>query len=162
MRTNNKLNPHVMSSPRIEPGPHWWEASVLNHLACMAGARKGMGKGNRAHGEKEAPEASPLFISSFSFAGKQKNRHWLVFNYASVIAWYDLLIGRDVLEAIWEPWWRQSVKRDRYFWNLNGVLKFGIWKFLLVWHTADVVCTIFFLRASSFYNFHFLSISNTA
>ena len=25
-RTNNKLNPHIMTpSPRIEPGPHWWE-----------------------------------------------------------------------------------------------------------------------------------------
>ena len=28
-RTNNKLDPHMMSSPRIEPGPHWWEASAL-------------------------------------------------------------------------------------------------------------------------------------
>ena len=29
MRTNNKLNPHMMPSPGIEPGPHWWEASAL-------------------------------------------------------------------------------------------------------------------------------------
>ena len=28
-RTNNKLNPHMMPSPGIEPGPHWWEASAL-------------------------------------------------------------------------------------------------------------------------------------
>ena len=28
-RTNNKLNPHMTSSPGIEPGPHWWEASAL-------------------------------------------------------------------------------------------------------------------------------------
>ena len=28
-RTNNKLNPHMMSSPGIVPGPHWWEASAL-------------------------------------------------------------------------------------------------------------------------------------
>ena len=28
-RTNNKLNPHVTSSPGIEPGPHWWKASAL-------------------------------------------------------------------------------------------------------------------------------------
>ena len=28
MRTNNKLNPHKMPSPGIEPGPHWWEAWV--------------------------------------------------------------------------------------------------------------------------------------
>ena len=29
VRTNNKLNPHVMSTPGSEPGPHWWEASAL-------------------------------------------------------------------------------------------------------------------------------------
>ena len=28
-RTNNKLNPHMASSPRIGPVPHWWEASAL-------------------------------------------------------------------------------------------------------------------------------------
>ena len=28
-RTNNKLNPHMTLGPRIEPGPHWWEASAL-------------------------------------------------------------------------------------------------------------------------------------
>ena len=28
-RTNNKLNPHMASSPRIHPKPHWWEASAL-------------------------------------------------------------------------------------------------------------------------------------
>ena len=28
-RTNNKLNPHIMPSLGIEPGPHWWEASAL-------------------------------------------------------------------------------------------------------------------------------------
>ena len=28
-RTNNKLNPHMTSSPGIEPGPHWWVASAL-------------------------------------------------------------------------------------------------------------------------------------
>ena len=28
-RTNNKLNPHMTPSPRIEPGPHWWESSAL-------------------------------------------------------------------------------------------------------------------------------------
>ena len=27
-RTNNKLNPHMVSTPGFEPGPHWWEASV--------------------------------------------------------------------------------------------------------------------------------------
>ena len=26
-RTNNKLNPHMMPRPGIEPGPHWWEAT---------------------------------------------------------------------------------------------------------------------------------------
>ena len=39
-RTNNKLNPHMASTPGVEPGPHWWEASVLTttppllHLSC--------------------------------------------------------------------------------------------------------------------------------
>ena len=28
-RTNNKLNPHMASTPGFEPGPHWWEARVL-------------------------------------------------------------------------------------------------------------------------------------
>ena len=28
-RTNNKLNPHMTPGPRIEPRPHWWEASTL-------------------------------------------------------------------------------------------------------------------------------------
>ena len=28
-RTNNKLNPHMASTPRFEPGQHWWEASAL-------------------------------------------------------------------------------------------------------------------------------------
>ena len=28
-RTNNKLNPHMLSTPRTEPGLHWLEASVL-------------------------------------------------------------------------------------------------------------------------------------
>ena len=28
-RTNNKLNPQMASTPGVEPGPHWWEASAL-------------------------------------------------------------------------------------------------------------------------------------
>ena len=28
-KTNNKLNPHLASTPGFEPGPRWWEASVL-------------------------------------------------------------------------------------------------------------------------------------
>ena len=28
--TNNKLNPHMASTPGVEPVPHWWEASALN------------------------------------------------------------------------------------------------------------------------------------
>ena len=27
--TNNKLNPHMASTPGFEPRPHWWEASAL-------------------------------------------------------------------------------------------------------------------------------------
>ena len=28
-RTDNKLNPHMASTPRFESGLHWWEASAL-------------------------------------------------------------------------------------------------------------------------------------
>ena len=28
-RTNNKLNPHMVSTPGFEPGPPWWVASAL-------------------------------------------------------------------------------------------------------------------------------------
>ena len=28
-RTNNKLNPHMMSTPGPKPAPHWWEVSAL-------------------------------------------------------------------------------------------------------------------------------------
>ena len=35
MRTNNKLNPHMTPSPRIEPGPHWWEASALTTATSL-------------------------------------------------------------------------------------------------------------------------------
>ena len=28
-RTNNKLNPHMASTPGFEPGPLWWEASAV-------------------------------------------------------------------------------------------------------------------------------------
>ena len=28
-RTNNKLNPHMASTPGFEPRPHWWEVSAL-------------------------------------------------------------------------------------------------------------------------------------
>ena len=28
-RTNNKLNPHMASTPGFEPKPHWWEANAL-------------------------------------------------------------------------------------------------------------------------------------
>ena len=27
-RTNNKLNPHMASTPGFEPGPNWWEANA--------------------------------------------------------------------------------------------------------------------------------------
>ena len=29
MRTNNKLNPQMASTPGNKPAPHWWEASAL-------------------------------------------------------------------------------------------------------------------------------------
>ena len=34
--TNHKLNPHMMPSPGIEPGLHWWEESVLSPLRIPA------------------------------------------------------------------------------------------------------------------------------
>ena len=34
-KRTNKLGPHMMLSPGIEPGPHWWEASALQlHQPC--------------------------------------------------------------------------------------------------------------------------------
>ena len=35
-RTNNKLNPHIASTPGYEPGPHWWEASALTTAPSLA------------------------------------------------------------------------------------------------------------------------------
>ena len=35
-RTNNKLNPHMASTPGFEPGPHWWEASALTTAPSLA------------------------------------------------------------------------------------------------------------------------------
>ena len=34
-RTNNKLNPHMASTPGLHPWPHWWEASSLTTLVFM-------------------------------------------------------------------------------------------------------------------------------
>ena len=28
-RTNNKLNPHMATTPGFESGPHWWEACAF-------------------------------------------------------------------------------------------------------------------------------------
>ena len=35
-KTNNKLNPHTVSTPEIEPGPHCWEASVLTTALSLS------------------------------------------------------------------------------------------------------------------------------
>ena len=35
-RTNNKLNPHMVSTTGFEPGPHWWEASALTTAPSLA------------------------------------------------------------------------------------------------------------------------------
>ena len=35
-RTNNKLNPHMVSTPGVEPGTHWWEASALTTAQSLA------------------------------------------------------------------------------------------------------------------------------
>ena len=42
-RTNNKLNPHMASSPGFERGLHWWEASFLTTVPPLSpGARVGV------------------------------------------------------------------------------------------------------------------------
>ena len=35
-RTNNKLNPHMASTPGFEPGPHWWEVSAPTTAPSLA------------------------------------------------------------------------------------------------------------------------------
>ena len=35
-RTNNKLKPHMESTPKFEPGPHWWEANALTTAPSLA------------------------------------------------------------------------------------------------------------------------------
>ena len=35
-RTNNKLNPHVASTPGFEPRPHWWEVSTFTTAPSLA------------------------------------------------------------------------------------------------------------------------------
>ena len=40
MRTNNKLNPHMASTPRFEPGQNWWEASALITVPPLPSLKK--------------------------------------------------------------------------------------------------------------------------
>ena len=35
-RTNNKLNPHMASTPGFKPWPHWWEASAVTTAPSLA------------------------------------------------------------------------------------------------------------------------------
>ena len=35
-RTNNKLNPYMVSTLGFEPRPHWWEASALTTAPSLA------------------------------------------------------------------------------------------------------------------------------
>ena len=32
----SKINPHMVSTPGVEPGPHWWEASALTTAPSLA------------------------------------------------------------------------------------------------------------------------------
>jgi len=41
-RTNNKLNPHMTPGPGVEPGPHWWEAIVLNTAPSLLPALRSL------------------------------------------------------------------------------------------------------------------------
>ena len=47
-RTNNKLNPHMTPGPRFEPGPHWWEASVLTTAPTLL-SHEYLGHAGREH-----------------------------------------------------------------------------------------------------------------
>ena len=40
-KANNKLNPHVASTPGFEPWPHWWKAKI--YFARVRGAYKTLG-----------------------------------------------------------------------------------------------------------------------
>ena len=43
-RTNNKLNPHITSIPRIEHEPHCWEASALSTAPSLLSTRRLIGR----------------------------------------------------------------------------------------------------------------------
>ena len=45
-----KLNPHIMTGPGIEPGPHWWEATALTTASSLLPSRNVAEAGNTQTG----------------------------------------------------------------------------------------------------------------
>ena len=44
-RTNNKLSPHMVLIPRLEPGQHWWEERALTSAPTLLFVKqKALGK----------------------------------------------------------------------------------------------------------------------
>ena len=39
-RTNNKLNPHMVSTPGFQPVPQWWETSALTSVPPLLSQNK--------------------------------------------------------------------------------------------------------------------------
>ncbi len=48
-KTNNKLNPHMISSSGIEPGSHWWEATALTTVLTLLPCHNNCDKCMHAH-----------------------------------------------------------------------------------------------------------------
>ena len=68
-RTNNKLNPHTASGPRIDPKSHWWEASALTTAPSLLPIYKIVNIINSLHTANLIEEASmkEAMLEAFSF-----------------------------------------------------------------------------------------------
>ena len=56
-KTSNKLNPHMASTPGIEPKTYWWEVST--HHECTRDPPKGVVWGRRGAGARHVPKRYP-------------------------------------------------------------------------------------------------------
>ena len=45
-RPNSQFNPHMVSTPGYEPGPHWWEANALRTAPIQVAADNDKDNGN--------------------------------------------------------------------------------------------------------------------
>ena len=48
-KRTNKFNPHMTPDLRIEPGPHWWEASALTTAPSLHAKKKERTERNDKH-----------------------------------------------------------------------------------------------------------------